>query len=462
MQSVKFQDDGPNYFFSLNYDGLATSHPNPTFRGQARIVYYKGVNVTRTLIDVARSPSGSGYYEYGVPKGEGGKITPKLAFIQNVPEIDGLVAVGIFIDDVNAVFFKRLLVESGLFALAMPLIALFAFIISRSITKPLSDAVARITRLASGDLSAPPAGAKEKSEIGDVARALDVLHANALEQRALQEKVQEQTKLLIEEKEKAQEAVKAKSEFLANMSHEFRTPMHAILAFSDICLKTLQNGRLQDLQECVQNIKTSGKRLLVLLNDLLDLAKMEAARIEYVRVRADMKEVVERSLRELDGLIKGKNINVDVQFAECAEAEFDKRYMVQVLVNLLSNAIKFSPPESQVSIELLEEHASDGAAGLCCKVIDEGPGVPETELKVVFDKFMQSSRTKTGAGGTGLGLAICRNIIEAHGGRIWAENRKPKGAIFSFVIPKIYRADHKQNCLAHEISDLKPEAVTPC
>ena len=101
-----------------------------------------------------------------------------------------------------------------------------------------------------------------------------------------------------------------------------------------------------------------------------------------------------------------------------------------------SNAIKFSGEGGQIDIEVFEESPASGGAALCCKITDGGPGIPDGELTAIFDSFVQSSKTKTGAGGTGLGLAICQMIVQAHGGRIWAENAKPKGAVFTFVIPK--------------------------
>ncbi len=438
LRSVKFHDDSSNYFFSLGYDGLVMSHPNPEYQGHINKLFYKGVDITPQFIEIAQSASGSGYIEYGIAKGAGGAVTPKLAFVQSVPEINGLVAVGVFIDDVNANFFRRLLVEAGLFALAMPLIPFFGFVIIRSITGPLSGILDTIKRLAKGDLAQAPAHTIEKSELGEVAEALDVLHANAIEQRALQEKVCEQTKLLVEQnellteqKEKAEAAGKAKSEFLSNMSHELRTPMHAILGYSDIGLDDLNEGNPESARECVQNINRSGKRLLSLLNDLLDLAKMEAGKMQYKRKSGGMRDVVEHALMELDPLIKGKDIQLSLKLEERAEAVFDKHRMIQVVINILSNAIKFSAQRGQIAITLSEERD-----GLCCRIADEGPGVPETELQAVFDKFIQSSKTKTGAGGTGLGLAICQKIVEAHGGRIWAENAKPKGAVFAFVIPQ--------------------------
>jgi signal transduction histidine kinase len=136
-------------------------------------------------------------------------------------------------------------------------------------------------------------------------------------------------------------------------------------------------------------------------------------------------------------LLKGKNLRVRTEHGDQNTwAVFDRHHMIQVLVNLVSNAIKFSATGSEISIELSEERLPGAEPGLRCRVVDQGPGIPESELKAVFDKFIQSSKTKTGAGGTGLGLAICQNIIESHGGRIWAENAKPMGAIFTFVIPR--------------------------
>ncbi len=152
--------------------------------------------------------------------------------------------------------------------------------------------------------------------------------------------------------------------------------------------------------------------------------------------QGELAEAIEHTLMELDPLIEAKSLKVDARLDEKdTAAVFDRNLMIQVLVNLLSNAIKFSSEGSLIAVELSKASLPGGQAGLRCRVIDEGPGIPEGELEAVFDKFIQSSKTKTGAGGTGLGLAICRQIVEAHGGTIWAENGDPKGAILTFVIP---------------------------
>jgi PAS domain S-box-containing protein len=238
----------------------------------------------------------------------------------------------------------------------------------------------------------------------------------------------------VRQKEAVERAAKAESEFLSNMSHELRTPMHAILGYTGICTTAVKEGKTEGLERYLNNITLSGKRLLNLLNDLLNLAKMEEGKMEYKLERGDLKDVVEHTLMELDPLIKEKNVQMRVRMEDCTDAVFSRSHLIQVLINLVSNAIKFSGPGSQVVIDLAEDRSSS-ERGICCKVIDEGPGIPEDELRAVFDKFVQSKKTKTGKGGTGLGLAICDHIIKAHGGRIWAENAKPHGAAFTFFIP---------------------------
>jgi PAS domain S-box-containing protein len=238
----------------------------------------------------------------------------------------------------------------------------------------------------------------------------------------------------IRQKEAVERAAKAESEFLSNMSHELRTPMHAILGYAEICTDAVKEGKIGGVEKYLSNVTSAGSRLLNLLNNLLELAKMEDGRMEYKFEHTDLKQVVEHTLMELDPLIKAKNQQINVSLGNHTEAVIDKTHLIQVLVNLVSNAIKFTPVGSQIGIELSNDRLEDDQ--LRCRVTDEGPGIPDDELKTVFDKFVQSKKTKTGKGGTGLGLAICDHIVKAHGGTIWAENAMPHGAAFTFLIPR--------------------------
>lgn len=241
-------------------------------------------------------------------------------------------------------------------------------------------------------------------------------------------------------KEQAEQANRAKTEFLANISHELRTPMHSILSFSSFGEKKL--GKVPDgkILTYFSNITQSGNRLLKLINNLLDISKLESGKIEMHFGKCSLEEVVNSCITELEGSLKDKNITVNVSIdAENTQAFFDKEKIFQVINNLLGNALKFTPNNSKISISIMDNSIAPDKIDIKAiqfRIEDAGVGIPEDELSSIFNKFIQSTQTKTGAGGTGLGLSICKAIINAHGGKIWAENSPAKGAVFHFIIPK--------------------------
>jgi signal transduction histidine kinase len=248
----------------------------------------------------------------------------------------------------------------------------------------------------------------------------------------LQEAVEARTHELLGAKEAAEAANRAKSEFLANISHELRTPMHAILSFARLGRDKVRGpavdiGKLEQYQ---QRILQSGERLMGLLNDLLDLSKLEAGGMRYDMREQDVAQLIGEVVAELAEVAAVRQVGVDVDVApDPPQVWCDGVRIAQVIRNLLSNAVRFS-----LSPAVAGPEGSTGTAFVRLSVSDQGQGVPEGELEAIFDKFVQSSKTKNGAGGTGLGLSICREIVQQHGGRIWAANGL-RGAVFTVLLP---------------------------
>jgi len=256
--------------------------------------------------------------------------------------------------------------------------------------------------------------------------------ANALSEKwILNQKVQLQMDDLLKAKLEAEAANIAKSQFLANISHELRTPLHGILSFSNFGITKADTVSDAKKLSYFEKIHNCGSNLLNLVNVLLDLAKMEAGKMTFNWQKCQFRVLLEEVIDEFSGMCLDRKMKINVNQSEAThELYIDNDKIKQVLRNLISNAIKFSPDESAIGIncEFLDEC-------LRIEVIDHGKGIPKEELVLIFDKFEQSSKIKEATGGTGLGLAISREIIDAHHGKIWAQNNTESGAKFTVILP---------------------------
>ncbi|MFH2130358.1 MAG: ATP-binding protein, partial [bacterium] len=255
----------------------------------------------------------------------------------------------------------------------------------------------------------------------------------------LERKVDERTAELKHAKDEAEFANQAKSEFLANISHELRNPMHHILSYSKYGINKIHKIDKDKQLHYFTQIRRSADRLMVLLNDLLDFSKMEARQMSYRMGDTNLLQIVNSVMNEFYSMFKEKELTTTLTEHLRHPSVFGDEYRIsQIIRNLLSNAVQYSPEGRSIAVSLAENELNISGReipAIQVSIRDQGVGIPEDELIAIFDKFTQSSKTKTGAGGTGLGLAICRDIVSAHQGEIWAENNEDGGATFCFKLP---------------------------
>jgi|GEM_PF-1521068 len=257
----------------------------------------------------------------------------------------------------------------------------------------------------------------------------------------LQELIEMQTYGLIAAKEYAEAANNHKTEFLSTITHELRTPIHAIINYSKMALKNENPHDETKNIKFLTIVQNSGKRLMYLVNGLLDMSKIEAGKLEYNYETNNFMMLLEQSLAEMESLLYEKNMKIVVN-NNCHKHDIycDGIKIVQVIINIFSNCIKFSPENSSIIVSVNNTEFQDKES-LQFIASDEGTGIPEDELELIFEKFNQSSINKSKAGGSGLGLQISRKIILAHQGKIWLENNKAKGTSSFFIIPLNFKGN---------------------
>jgi signal transduction histidine kinase len=236
----------------------------------------------------------------------------------------------------------------------------------------------------------------------------------------------------IEEKSRQLEvASQHKSEFLANMSHELRTPLNAIIGFSEVLTDRMFGELNEKQEEYLKDIYASGTHLLSLINDILDLSKIEAGRMELELTDFHLPTALDNALMLVRERAGRRSITLQTSVDETlGEVQADERKIRQVVLNLLSNAIKFTPEGGRIEVAAVSK---DGLAEV--SVSDTGVGIAPEDQEKVFEEFRQVGTAEKKVEGTGLGLTLCRKFVELHGGRIWVKSQEGVGSTFTFTIP---------------------------
>ncbi|HYE00809.1 MAG TPA: ATP-binding protein [Alphaproteobacteria bacterium] len=335
---------------------------------------------------------------------------------------------------VEAVRRQIVMVGAGLCLLALGL----GWLGARHLTRPLVSMIGAMNALARGRLDIDLPELRRRDEIGDMAVALRIFQATARE-RARQQRE------LVAAKEQAETASRTKSQFLANMSHELRTPLNAIIGFSEAMRDQMFGALAPKYREYAADIHDSGSHLLAIINDILDISKIEAAKMELQEDRVSLADLVRAALRLVEARARSEGVTVAVDLPPDLPLLWaDERLLKQVLVNLVSNAVKFNRPGGAVCIVATPLHG-----GVAVTVQDTGIGLRPEDIPRVLRPFEQADGSLGRRyEGTGLGLPLADALIRLHGGRLTVESVYGEGTTVRFELPASRVLVEKQALIA--------------
>ena len=457
LSAMRFIGDG--YLFGSTYQGDPLFTNGNITQGDPSIWNLtdpEGIKVIQEQRSAVSEPEGSFYY-YSWQKLKKSKLSRKISFTKGDLDWQWMIGAGFYIDDIEEVIREKenllaetierqIYITSGILLSLLVVTFLLARFFSIKARKSFDRFSQFFNRAATEMVQMNPREQhfSEFSHLATIANEMLRKRKQAEQERReaydeLEKRVEERTFELKKAKEEAERANAIKSEFLANISHELRSPMHHILSYSKYGVSKIREVDREKLFHYFRQIKRSADRLMILLNDLLDLSNMEAGKMTYEFAQFDVQQIIQEAIAEYTTTLKNNNVTVSLKpFQVSATLECDQVRIGQVVRNLLSNAVRFTRSKGEITISFAEAtliHRGSSLQALEILFSDQGVGIPEPELRAIFGKFSQSTKTKTGAGGTGLGLAICEEIVLVHFGKIWAENNALGGADFHLVLP---------------------------
>jgi len=365
----------------------------------------------------------------------------------------------------------RMIRYTGIATFVLLISCLAAFFLSASLTHLISNPILQLARIAhslSGEQRDYSVRAKKTSddEIGILIDAFNEMLAEiqirdeSLQQanHDLENRVNERTHELESAKVAAEIASKAKSEFLANMSHEIRTPMNGIIGMTELALDTT----LTTVQkEYLSVVKDSADSLLTIINDILDLSKIEAGKLELDPIEFSLRDNLDETIRLFSYRLGAKNLTISLSIQPNVPLGIigDPMRLRQVITNLVGNAIKFTE-KGEVSLIVKRIFQQEGIVNLQFSVRDTGIGIPDIKKQEIFESFTQADASTTRKyGGTGLGLAICKRLVHMMGGEIWMDSQLGEGSTFYFTAQFEVPEEWENRCI--EISERKAK-ISPC
>jgi signal transduction histidine kinase len=421
VQEIRVGDTG--YAYVVSQSGALVAHPDMFLVLQRKD--FSDLPQVRAL----RDPDGGDDAGIGTYRNVYGKWV--LVSHAAIPDVGWTVMVERPLTEAYGPLIGSLARTGGILLVACLTAVGAAVLLGRRVLYPIEELRRGAARLEAGDLETKLT-VKTGDEFEELAEDFNRMAARLSDSYAdLEKKVEIRTRELEEKSRQLELESKHKSQFLANMSHELRTPLNAIIGYTELIADGLYGPPSEQMHSVLQRIDINGRHLLGLINDVLDLSKIEAGQLTLSLSDYSLRDVVQSVFTGVESLAaeKGLAFRTDVP-PDLPRGRGDERRIAQVLLNLTGNAIKFTD-EGEVTIAASAHNGSFTVA-----VRDTGPGIDAADQAKIFGEFQQVDGSSTREkGGSGLGLSIAKRIVELHGGRIWVESRRGAGATFSFTLP---------------------------